>query len=172
MVNYYDGIAKGYDRLHGEEQLTKLELIGREINTDSTLKDFIKPTYKLLDVGCGTGISTAFFKVKDRVGVDPSKELIKIAIKNCPTCEFKVETAEKLSFKDKQFEVVISLTAIQNFDDITTGLDEIRRVGKKYYILTFLKKSAKHSQIDTSIRLKFDVIKKIEEEKDIIYFCE
>jgi demethylmenaquinone methyltransferase / 2-methoxy-6-polyprenyl-1,4-benzoquinol methylase len=173
MTNYYDGIAKGYDRLHGEEQLKKLELIGKEINTDSKLKDFIKPNYKLLDVGCGTGISTAFFKVKEKLGIDPSFELINIAIKNYPTCEFKVGSAENLLYKDKQFDIVFSLTAIQNFDDIDIGLNEMKRVCKKdgHFILTFLKKSVKHSQIDTLIRLKFDVVKKIEEDKDIIYFC-
>jgi len=172
MTNYYDGIAKGYDELHGEEQLKKLELIGREFNTDSKLKDFIKSNYKFLDVGCGTGISTAFFKAKEKFGIDPSKELIQIAIKNYPMCEFKIGSAEKLPYKDKQFDIVFSLTAIQNFNDIDKGLNEIKRVGKKYYILTFLKKSPKHSQIDMSIKLKFDIIKKIEEEKDIIYFCQ
>ncbi len=173
MKNYYDSIAKGYDELHGEEQLKKLELIGREIKTDSKLKDFIKPSYELLDVGCGTGISTGFFKANEKYGIDPSKELIQIAIKNYPMCEFKVGSAENLPYIDKQFNVVVSLTAIQNFTDIDAGLDEIRRVCKKdgHFILTFLKKSLKHKQIDVSIRLKFDVIKKIEEDKDIIYFC-
>ncbi len=173
MKNYYDGIAKGYDELHGEEQLKKLELIGREIHTDSKFKDFIKPSYTFLDVGCGTGISTGFFKAKDKFGADPSKELIQIAIKNYPTCEFKVAGAENLPYLDKQFDVILSLTAIQNFEDLDKGLDEIRRVCKKngHFILTFLKKSPKHTKIDVSIRLKFDVIKKIEEDKDIIYFC-
>jgi len=171
MSNYYDGIAKGYDELHGEEQLIKLELIGKEIKTDSKLKDFIKPTYKLLDVGCGTGISTGFFKVKEKYGIDPSKELIKIAMNNIPYGHYKICSAEHLPYKDRQFDIVLSLTAIQNFDDIEKGLNEIRRVGKGYYILTFLKKSLKHVQIDTAIQLNFDVIKKVEEDKDLIYFC-
>jgi ubiquinone/menaquinone biosynthesis C-methylase UbiE len=173
MTNYYDSIAKGYDELHGEEQLKKLALICREINTDARLKDFIKSDYKLLDVGCGTGISTGFFKVKKKYGIDPSKELIKIAIKNYPPYEFKVGSAENLPYMNKQFDVIVSVTAIQNFDDIIKGLDEIKRVckDKGYFILTFLKKSPKHSRIDTSIRLKFDIIKKVEEERDAIYFC-
>jgi demethylmenaquinone methyltransferase/2-methoxy-6-polyprenyl-1,4-benzoquinol methylase len=170
MVNYYDGIAKGYDELHGEEQLKKLELIGKEIRTDSQLKDFIKSTYKLLDVGCGTGISTGFFKVKEKHGVDPSKSLIRIARKNYPTITFIVGSAEQLLFKDKQFDVVISLTAIQNFDNLEKGLNEIKRVGK-HYILTFLKKSSKRERIEELIQKKFTIIKKVEEEKDFIYFC-
>ena len=172
MTNYYNSIAKGYDELHGEEQLKKLELIGREIKTDIKLQDIIKPTYKLLDVGCGSGISTAFFKVKEKLGIDPSSELIKIAIKNYPTVKFAVQSAENLLFKDKTFDIVISLTAIQNFEDMQKGLKEIKRVGKAKYILTFLKKSPKHELIDSLIKKEFNIVKKIEESKDIIYFCE
>jgi ubiquinone/menaquinone biosynthesis C-methylase UbiE len=171
MSNYYDDIAKGYDELHGEEQLKKLEFIGQELHTNPILKDFIRPSYKLLDVGCGTGISTGFFKAKEKHGIDPSIELIRIAIRNCPTCKFKVGSAEKLPYKDKQFDVVISLTAIQNFDEIEKGLEEIRRVGRGQFILSSLKKSQKHEFIETLIGNKFNVIKKIEEDKDIIYFC-
>ena len=173
MSNYYDGIAKGYDELHGEEQLKKLESIGREISSDLKLKEFIKPTYKLLDVGCGTGISTNFFKVEEKFGIDPSKSLIRIARNNYPYAEFNVGTAEQLTYKDKKFDIVISLTAIQNFDDIDKGLNEIKRVGKSdgHYILTFLKKSPKHDRIVELITKKFNVIKTIEEDKDLIYFC-
>ena len=171
MSNYYDGIAKGYDELHGEEQLKKLELIGREITADSKLNDFIKPSYKLLDVGCGTGISTGFFKVKEKFGVDPSKSLIRIARVNYPFIDFFVGSSEQLTFKDKQFDAVISLTAIQNFDDVDKGLNEIKRVGK-HFILTFLKRSPKKDRIEELIQKKFNVVKKIEEDKDWIYFCE
>jgi ubiquinone/menaquinone biosynthesis C-methylase UbiE len=62
------------------------------------------------------------------------------------------------------------LTAIQNFDNLEKGLNEIRRVGK-HYILTFLKKSPKRDTIEELIQKKFNVIKKIEEDKDLIYFC-
>jgi ubiquinone/menaquinone biosynthesis C-methylase UbiE len=151
--------------------LKKLELIGKEIYTDTHLKDFIKPTHKLLDVGCGTGISTGFFNVKEKYGIDPSTKLINIARNNYPMCEFAIGNAEKLPYKDKQFDVVISLTAIQNFEDIENGLDEIKRIGKNYFILTFLKKSQKHLLIEETLSNKFIVIKKIEEERDVIYFC-
>ena len=148
-----------------------MELIGKEIKTDEKLKDFIKPTYKLLDVGCGTGISSGFFKVEEKFGVDPSKSLIRIARVNYPYIVFKVGSSEQLTYKDKQFDIVISLTAIQNFDDVEKGLNEIKRVGK-YYVLTFLKKSPKCERIVELIQKKFNIIKRMEEDKDLIYFCE
>jgi len=168
---YYDSIALGYDELHSEEQLKKLELIGKEIANDAQLKDFINPSDKLLDVGCGTGISTGFFKAKEKQGIDPSSELIKIAIKHHPLIKFKVGQAEELSYKNQEFDVIISLTAIQNFTNISKGLEEIKRVGKKF-ILTFLRRSQKRETIEKLIKEKFKVVKKIEEDKDIIFFCE
>ena len=171
--NYYDSIASGYDELHGAEQIEKLELIGREINTDPVLKDFIRSNHKLLDVGCGSGISTGFFKAKERFGIDPSPKLVKIAIRNYPYCEFKIASSESIPYKDHAFNIILSITAIQNFSDLTKGLLEMKRVAKKdaCFILTFLKKSPKHKDIDEAIRLNFDVIKKVEEKKDMIYFC-
>ena len=69
------------------------------------------------------------------------------------------------------FDVVVSITAIQNFHDIEKGLTEIARVGKDRFALSFLKKSGKKDMIDKLIRKIFDVKDVIEEDKDMIYFC-
>lgn len=170
MNNYYDAIASGYDELHEEEQLTKLRIIEDELTNNPELRDFINPEYKLLDVGCGSGISTRFFNVKERQGIDPSKELIKIAIRKDPKGRYLVCNAEDMPFTGNEFDIVISLTAIQNFNDIEKGLEKIRRAGKRF-ILTFLKKTEKKDLIESIIEKKFSIIKKIGEGKDSIYFC-
>ncbi len=157
-MTYYDQIAPGYDELHREEQLKKLNFIAK----------YIKLECNGLDVGCGTGVSTSFFNCK--VGVDPSEELLKIAKKNYSEIKFVKANAEKLPFKDNEFDFVVSITAIQNFDDIEKGLKEIKRVGKKF-VLSFLKKSGKREIIEKLIETIFDVKKRIEEEKDIVYLC-
>ena len=163
--SYYDSIAKGYEELHGEEQLRKLNVI----------KNYFSPKEhnKLLDVGCGSGISTRFFSCK-RTGIDPSEELIKIAREKDPFGKYFVGFAENLPFKDNFFDYVISLTAIQNFKDITKGLSEIYRVGKKYSVLSFLKKinSQKRNLIEQEIKKLFKITKMVEQEKDIIFICE
>ena len=51
-MDYYSSIAKGYDELHKEEQLKKLQIIAKHI----------KPKGLLLDIGAGTGISTSFLR--------------------------------------------------------------------------------------------------------------
>jgi len=158
--NYYDSIAPAYDELHSSEQLKKLEIIKKELK--------INKETKLLDIGCGTGVSSQFDC--DVTGIDPSEELLKIAERKFPDKQFLNESAEELSFEDKEFDVVVSLTAIQNFDDLEKGLSEIERVGKEF-ALTYLKKSPKASEIEKKISEIFKdyKIKRIEEEKDIIF---
>ena len=70
MANYYDKISEGYEELHKEEQLKKVKLISKylKVNKDD----------RLLDVGCGTGITTGPWQCK-RYGIDPSKKLLEKA---------------------------------------------------------------------------------------------
>ncbi len=166
---YYDSIAEGYDKLHGEEQEKKLAVIKGELARNNDVHEFILPADHLLDIGCGTGISTIFFDCARRVGIDPSVKLIERAVSGASS--YQVGYAEKLPFRDHEFDIIISITAIQNFYDIKKGLEEIKRVGKERFILTFLKRSEKKEFIDAAIRKLFTVITIIEEEKDVIYFC-
>ena len=126
-MNYYDETAEGYNELHGEEQLNKLKIIANEIKTGKDTK--------LLDVGCGTGLSAKIFNC-NITGIDPAEKLLQQA----PFKKIKAK-AESLPFKDNEFDVVIAVTSIHNFDDIEKGLKEIKRVGKDKFALTILKKS-------------------------------
>ena len=159
-TNYYDSTATGYDELHSEEQREKCRVIA---------ENFDFKNRKILDVGCGTGIATDFFKCD--TGVDPSEKLLEIASKKFPNIQFINAVAEALPFNDDEFDAVISITAIQNFEDIEKSLREIKRVGKDF-VLTFLKRSEKKEDIENLIKKLFKIKKIIEEEKDLIYFCE
>ena len=159
-MNYYDSISKGYEELHEEEQLKKIEIIKKILKVNR--KD------KLLDVGCGTGLTTKPWQCK-RYGIDPSKKLLQRA-RDKESITYKQAQAEAIPYKDNYFDIVISVTAVQNFSDIEQGLKEIKRVGKTTFVLTFLKKSSKKDLIETLIKKHFKNLKKIEESKDIIYF--
>ena len=131
-MSYYDEISEGYEELHKEEQLKKVELIKKYLK--------LKPTDKLLDVGCGTGLTTEHWKCK-RYGIDPAPKLLERA--RCKEeIEYKLAPAENIPYPDGFFDVVISITAIQNFADIKKGLSEIKRVGRGKFVLSFLKKSS------------------------------
>lgn len=155
-MNYYDSISEGYNNLHQEEQEKKLKIIKENLE--------LKKNFLLLDVGCGTGISSNFScKV---IGIDPSIGLLK---KNYNKNIINARS-ESLPFKEHTFDVVISVTAIQNFDDIKKGIGEIRRVGKKRFVLSTLKKTKKLEKIRDNIEQNFKIVKVIEEEKDLIFF--
>ncbi|MBW2972918.1 class I SAM-dependent methyltransferase [Candidatus Woesearchaeota archaeon] len=154
-MNYYDETAESYNELHGEEQLKKLKIIANEIKATKDTK--------LLDVGCGTGLSAKVFNC-DITGIDPAENLLK-------QCSFKTikAKAESLPFKDNEFDVVIAVTSIHNFDNPERGLKEIKRVGKDKFALTILKKAKNCDEIINKIKELFQVSKEIDEDKDKIF---
>lgn len=160
MRGYYDEIAKGYNELHGEEQLNKLRIIAGQVK--------IRPKELILDIGCGTGLSGRFFKCRI-IGIDPSYELLK----RCPFPAIMGE-GERLPFKDKSFDIVLCVTALHNFKYPIQGIQEILRVGRKTIVISILKKTnpEKKKEITTEILRRFRVLKEIEEEKDTIYILE
>ncbi|HLC46127.1 MAG TPA: class I SAM-dependent methyltransferase [Candidatus Nanoarchaeia archaeon] len=157
-MEYYNSISQGYEELHGEEQRRKLTIVRQHLR--------VKGSELLLDVGCGTGITTQFSS--RTVGIDPAIRLLKKA-----RIRSRVNgVAEHLPFKDSAFDIIVSITAIQNFQDIEEGLKEILRVGKDRFALSFLKKSVKREDIESGINRLFRVTEIIEEEKDVIIFCD
>ena len=153
---YYDAIANGYNELYQQEQLHKLSIIKNNIK--------INKNTKLLDVGCGTGISSKFDCLV--IGIDPSIKLLKQNENN------KVlGIAENIPFKYNSFDYVISITAIHNFNNIKKSFEEIKSVGKENFVFTILKKSKKFNYIKGLIEKNFEVEKIVEEDKDGIFFC-
>ena len=158
-MRYYDSISDGYNKLHEEEQLNKLEVIKKNIKTKK--KDF------LLDVGCGTAFSLKHFDC-NKTGIDPSIKLLKQNRKDC----LMQAVGEYLPFKDSSFDIVISVTAVHNFHGIKKGLEEIERVARRKIVISTLKRSSKNKKIREEIERLFNIDKAIEEEKDIIYLLD
>ena len=158
-MKYYNQISKGYGELHGDEQLRKAKIIASRLE--------LKKDDKLLDVGCGSGLYLDLFKCKV-AGVDPSEALVK---QYKDKHKLMVGRAEKLAFPDNSFDVVVSITAIHNFEDIEKGLKEIRRVGKNKFAFSVLKRSNKTGLIEKLINELFAVNEIIIENKDLIFFC-
>lgn len=156
----YSKIAKSYNSLYKEEQLKKLKIIKRLLK--------IKKQDLLLDIGCGTGISTEFFKEDcNPKGIDPCKELIEQSNLNLIQAK-----AEKIPFKDNYFDIVISVTAIHNFNNIEKGIKEIKRVlkNKEQFCFSILKRSKHLPKIKKLIQENFTIKKQREEDKDIIFY--
>ena len=80
--------------------------------------------------------------------------------------------AENLPFKNNSFDKVVSLTAIHNFDDISKSIKEIKRVGKRYFGFSVLKKSSKFNLIQEEIQTNFKIKRIVDGKKDWIFICE
>ena len=156
-MNYYDETARNYNELHGEEQLAKLRIIAEHIK--------VKKSTKLLDVGCGSGLSAKVFKC-NITGIDPSEKLLQ----QCPFKAIKA-SAESIPFSDHSFDVVIAVTCIHNFKNIKKGLEEIRRVGKNCFVFSLLKRSQNLQCILKLISRLYSVSSSLDQEVDLVLFC-
>lgn len=165
-MEFYNSIAAGYDELYAEEQRIKLKLIKENLD--------IKNNDLLLDVGCGSGLSSNFNC--EVIGLDPSLELLNQGKKDNNENNYNLNNkilarAESIPFKDNVFDKVISVTSMHNFDDIQAGIQEIKRVGKKDFVFSILKRSAVYKLIEKEINANFNITKIIEDKKDSIFIC-
>ena len=152
VAAYYDGIAAGYNELHGEEQLKKYRIIADRLQLDTNAR--------VLDVGAGTGIG---YSIIPSIGVDPSPELLK----QHPHPESVVAGGASLPFPDQSFDAAISVTAIHH-TDVPVAIAEMRRVSRGPIAITVLKKSSQASTIIAEALRQLRPLAIIDEEKDHI----
>ncbi len=164
MDDYYSQIAPGYDELHGREQDAKLrELLARvDLRAGATV----------LDVGCATGRSIAFFPDAHWHGVEPSAGLIAHAAPDARSRIIRA-SAEDLPFGEAAFDAVVCVTVLQNVTDAARALDELRRVLKPrgVLLLSFLRKAARREELDGLVRVRFAVRDAWEFAQDACYVC-
>ncbi len=135
--NYWDGDRKygygGYKYIPGRWGPVAKKIIEKyKLNNDS----------RILDVGCGKGF--LLYEIKkilpriDIYGIDISKYALK-SIKKLIDGKFKFIdlNKKKLPYKSRKFDLVISLACLHNLeiDNLKKIIQEINRVGKKWYIM-------------------------------------
>lgn len=157
---YYAGISQGYEELHKDEQLGKLRIVLQRLPYNKT--------DKVLDVGCGTGLSSSLFNCQ-KFGVDPTFELLEQAKARLPVVQ---GIAENLPFRDNSFEIVVCLTALHNFTDPVRGLLEMKRVGMGKFAISILKRAKNCEELMKMVSQTFKVREMLEDPKDFILFCE
>lgn len=141
------GVAKKYERDYWDGDRRYGYGGYRYDGRQETIARKLIDTYKLredahiLDVGCGKGFhlyelkkllpkaTVAGFDIS-RHGLENSKEEIKSSL-------FHHRAEEKYPFRDKQFDLVYSITTLHNLPifHLKSALQEIERVGKQKYIV-------------------------------------
>tara|TARA_B100001964_G_scaffold155828_2_gene171261 strand:- start:33 stop:818 length:786 start_codon:yes stop_codon:yes gene_type:complete len=92
----------------------------------------VKKNSKILDLGCGLGLSSYLLsKNYDVIGADSSRPFIGYAKKHFKNVKYKREDARKLSFRDKTFDVVSACGVIEHIKEVNEVLSEMLRVTKK-----------------------------------------
>lgn len=143
----FDNIAPKYDLLNHVLSM-KVDVLWRNILVKWMKQDNPK---EVLDVATGTGdLAIAVEKGTDAkvVGLDLSQQMLNVGVIKIKKLNLdgKISMqkgdAENLPFEDNRFDAVSVAFGVRNFENLTKGLAELRRVvkeNKSVYILEFSK---------------------------------
>lgn len=143
----FDNIAPKYDLLNHVLSM-KVDVLWRNVLVKWMKQDNPK---EVLDVATGTGdLAIAVEKGTDAkvVGLDLSQQMLNVGVIKIKKLNLdgKISMqkgdAENLPFEDNRFDAVSVAFGVRNFENLTKGLAELRRVvkeNKSVYILEFSK---------------------------------
>lgn len=128
LVNLFDEISKCYDKMNN-----RISLGSHFAVKFLALRNLdIKPKTNILDICCGTGdfvrLLNIFYPRSRVIGLDFSKEMLKLAKRKNPKGVFILSDAQNLPFKDGEFNYVTMGFGLRNIADRKKALSEIHRV--------------------------------------------
>jgi ubiquinone/menaquinone biosynthesis C-methylase UbiE len=128
----FDRIADRYDSWYHSARGKVYDRI--EKTAVSKLLAGIPRGGRLLEVGCGTGHWSRFFRDRgfDVTGVDKSEKMIEMARKkHIPNSLFEAAEGENLPFKDREFDAAAAMTVLEFAMDPERIISEMVRCVKK-----------------------------------------
>lgn len=147
VEDMFDNIAPKYDLLNRVLSM-KIDIIWRNALVKMMKKD---NPQEVLDVATGTGdLAITIEKGTDAkvIGLDLSQQMLNVGVikikklKLDGKISMQKGDAENLPFEDNRFDAVSVAFGVRNFENLTKGLAELRRVvkdNKSVYILEFSK---------------------------------
>ncbi len=114
-------VRKGYDTLSEKFQKNRTSFdIGKEFEAFRTL---LPKNAKVLDLGCGTGVSRTKFLVDSGfnvTGIDFSEKMLKYARKNVPEATFIQQDMTTIDFQENTFDGLIAATQSSMYPERNT----------------------------------------------------
>lgn len=120
-------VKNGYDRIYKQyDNYRKISVNRREL--DGFLK-LIPKGSRVLDIGCGSGRITKFLTDHDLnvVGIDISRNMLKLAEEKTPDAEFLKQDMRKLDFPKESFDGVWLCIQLSTFRE-----NIIQRYSRRY----------------------------------------
>ncbi len=135
LVGFYRTADKYAERLESHNESAYAEYV-RFVSRYVTKKD------RILDIGCGTGLSTFMLRqfAGEVYGLDISPIFIRIAQekRRAENLSFQCADIMRLPFPDGQYDVVSSFLFIEHVCDVPQALSEMVRVTKKGGLIIIL----------------------------------
>ena len=162
----YDETADFYDKRYERIQREKYKAVAKYLPERAE---------SILDLGCGTGMFLKELAERGElvIGVDSSMKMLSVARKRARKAVPICADADHLPFKDGSFDVVVSVTLLQNVPAPVTTMREIARVMKSggVAIVTSLKRKHNPEQLRewaTSAGLKPLLAEEMPNSEDVI----
>lgn len=137
VKNVFNSIAADYVGYFGDDW--------EFLNEIKEFSFMFKPNSTIIDLGCGSGYITHFFKDRDfnAIGIDFSSEMINIAKEKFPDTDFRVYDFLKISdyFDNNSVDGVIAIYSLyfvprDGFSNFLQSLSNIMKDGGKFLFVT------------------------------------
>lgn len=88
----------------------------------------------ILDLGCGYGVYTNYFRTVNvnAIGIDGSKEMLRLAREQYPDCHFQfADLSQPLPFSDNSFDLIFCNQVLMDIENIDLVFSECQRILEK-----------------------------------------
>lgn len=129
LKRIFDTTAKHYDRAVSWGSFG----MGDDYRCQAMIRAGLQPGMRVLDVGCGTGLTTAAIAraMEGRgeiTAVDPSEGMLEQARKRAPMANFHLGSAAATGMADASFDMVIMGYALRHVEGLDVAFAEYTRV--------------------------------------------